>query len=45
MLVARLRRIHALGFGTGHLARFVVFGTLVTAKFDPNDIDIFMIYG
>jgi hypothetical protein len=43
ILGARLRRIHALAVGTGHLARFVLFGSFVTDKPDPNDIDIFMI--
>lgn len=28
---------------TGQLARFVVFGSFVTAKPDPNDVDIFML--
>jgi hypothetical protein len=39
---ARLRRIYELAFSTGHLARFVVFGSFVTAKPDPNDVDIVM---
>ena len=43
VLGARLRRIHALAVGTDHLARFVLFGSFVTDKPDPNDIDIFMI--
>ena len=28
---------------TGHLARFVVFGSFVTEKHAPNDVDVFMI--
>jgi len=28
---------------TGHLARFVVFGSFVTDKPEPNDVDVFMI--
>ena len=32
-----------MAVATGHLARFVVFGSFVTDKSDPNDIDIFMI--
>lgn len=43
VLGARLRRIHALAAGTDRLARFVLFGSFVTEKPDPNDIDIFMI--
>ena len=28
---------------TGHLRRFAVFGSFVTRKPEPNDVDIFMI--
>src|SRR5207244_870843 len=28
---------------TGHLARFIVFGSFVTAKSEPNDVDIFLL--
>ena len=38
----RLRRIHKLASSTGHVARFVVFGSFVTAKSEPNDVDIVM---
>ncbi len=41
----RLERIYEIAKGTGHLKRFIVFGSFVTAKPDPNDIDIFMIMG
>jgi hypothetical protein len=36
----RLQRIYDLVSATGHLARFVVFGSFVTAKPDPNDVDV-----
>lgn len=36
----RLRRIYELVTSTGQLGRFVVFGSFVTAKADPNDVDI-----
>jgi hypothetical protein len=36
----RLKRLYQLTFSTGHLARFVVFGSFVTAKDDPNDVDV-----
>jgi len=39
----RLRRIHDLASSTGHVARFVVFGSFVTAKSEPNDVDIVML--
>jgi hypothetical protein len=28
---------------SGHLARFVVFGSFVTAKPEPNDVDVFLL--
>src|SRR5262249_28739696 len=28
---------------TGHLAHFIVFGSFVTAKPEPNDIDVFLL--
>jgi hypothetical protein len=44
MLVAlRLEHIYRLAAVTGHLARFVVFGPFVTAKLEPNHVDVFML--
>jgi hypothetical protein len=39
----RLERIYQIAVTTGHLARFVVFGSFVTQKPEPNDVDILMI--
>ncbi len=39
----RLERIYRLARDTGHLARFVVFGSFVTDKPDPNDLDVFLV--
>jgi hypothetical protein len=39
----RLERIYSLAYATGKLARFVVFGSFVTDKPEPNDVDVFMI--
>ena len=39
----RLMRIHQLAITTGHVRRFIVFGSFVTAKSDPNDVDIFIV--
>lgn len=39
----RLERIYKLAFSTGQVARFVVFGSFVTAKPNPGDVDIFML--
>lgn len=43
IVARRLERIYNLARGTGHLARFVVFGSFVTANPDPNDVDVFML--
>jgi hypothetical protein len=42
-LYVRLRRIHQLAASTGCLARFVIFGSFVTAEPLPNDVDVFML--
>jgi len=39
----RLERIYKLAYTTRHVARFIVFGSFVTAKATPGDIDIFML--
>ena len=39
----RLVRIFELATGTGHLARFILFGSYVTSKTEPNDVDIFLL--
>lgn len=42
-MARRLERIYKLARSTGCLARFVVFGSLITAKHEPGDVDIFML--
>jgi hypothetical protein len=39
----RLERIYSLAQRTGGLARFIIFGSFITAKAEPNDVDIFML--
>jgi hypothetical protein len=39
----RLARIYHVAQGTGHVARFVVFGSFVTSKLDPQDVDVFLL--
>ncbi|RKU09546.1 hypothetical protein C6501_15250 [Candidatus Poribacteria bacterium] len=39
----RLERIYSLVNSTGKVARFIVFGSFVTAKPVPGDIDIFLL--
>ena len=43
LLALRLERIYRIALETGHLLRFVVFGSFVTDKPEPNDVDVFMI--
>lgn len=43
MLSSRLERIYHIASQTSQLGRFVVFGSFVTAKIEPNDVDVFMI--
>jgi hypothetical protein len=43
IMALRLERIHRVAAGTGHPARFVVFGSYVTDKPDPNDVDVFLL--
>jgi hypothetical protein len=40
----RLERIFVIATRTGHLARFVVFGSFVTNKSVPNDVDVFIVF-
>lgn len=39
----RLHRVYHLASSTGHLARFIVFGSFVTAKPEPNDVDVLLL--
>jgi hypothetical protein len=43
IIARRLEHIYTLAVRTGHLARFIIFGSFVTAKPDPVDIDIFLL--
>src|SRR5687767_11904883 len=43
LVTARLRRIYELARATGKLERFVNFGSYVTAKLEPNDVDIILV--
>jgi hypothetical protein len=39
----RLERIYRVAQATGQVARFIVFGSFVTAKPEPNDVDVFLL--
>jgi hypothetical protein len=42
-VTARLLHIYELARATGKLDRFIVFGSYVTSKPAPNDVDIFLV--
>ena len=39
----RLTHVYELARRTGCLSRFVIFGSYVTAKMEPNDVDVILI--
>jgi hypothetical protein len=43
IMAYRLERIYQMASATGHLARFIVFGSFITSKPEPNDVDVFML--
>ncbi len=43
LVTERLARIYQLARETGKLERFVIFGSYVTAKPEPNDVDIILV--
>jgi hypothetical protein len=42
-LTERLIHLHQLARETGHLARLLVFGSYVTTKAAPNDVDVILV--
>lgn len=44
IMSARLRRIHQLAKDTNHLQRLIIFGSYITSKPEPNDIDLVLIF-
>lgn len=43
VLALRLDRIYRVAAATNHLARFVVFGSFLTNKPEPQDVDLFLV--
>lgn len=43
LVTARLARIYELARATGKLLRFVLFGSYITTKPAPNDVDIVLV--
>jgi hypothetical protein len=39
----RLERLYSLATSTQHVARFIVFGSFITSKPHPNDVDLFLL--
>lgn len=42
-VTARLLRIYHLAQATGKVQRFVLFGSYITAKIAPNDVDVILV--
>jgi predicted nucleotidyltransferase len=42
-VTARLLHLYNLVKATNHLERFIIFGSYVTTKAAPNDVDIFLV--
>lgn len=42
-VAGRLRRIYQVANDTGKLQRFIIFGSFVTAKPEPNDVDVVLV--
>ncbi len=43
LLAQRLQRIFSTTQATGYLKHFILFGSFITSKPEPNDIDVFLI--
>jgi hypothetical protein len=39
----RLLHVYALAQHIGHVQRFIIFGSYVTAELDPNDVDVVLV--
>lgn len=43
LVAKRLAKIYNLADSTGKLLRFIIYGSFVTAKEKPNDVDVFLV--
>ena len=43
LVAARLQRVFETAMATDAVARLIVFGSFVTAKEEPNDVDVFLL--
>ena len=44
IVTARLQKIYQLAKDTGNLQQLIVFGSYITAKPEPNDVDVVIIF-
>ena len=42
-VTANLERIYRLALKTGSLDRLIIFGSYITAKLEPNDVDVILV--
>jgi hypothetical protein len=42
-ITARLERLYELARRTGHMQRFIIFGSYVSVEPNPRDVDIFLV--
>jgi hypothetical protein len=43
IVAQRLARIYDLTHGTGQVTRFIIYGSFITAKPSPHDVDVFLL--
>ena len=43
-MTARLERIYQIAKDTGNLQQLIIFGSYITAKPEPNDVDVVIIF-
>ena len=43
LIARRLERIYSLVMSSGCVARFIIYGSFITSKPEPNDVDIFLV--
>lgn len=44
VVAARLQRIYQIAKDTGNLQQLIIFGSYITAKPEPNDVDVVIIF-
>src|SRR3954454_7899256 len=43
VVAGRLERVTRIATAGGQTARFIIFGSFITAKPEPNDVDVFLL--